>query len=135
MRTSDDLHRSASRWTLSLQLAAPSVVQQQSFRLAATRIQRHCELGQSNYVIEEVLEREVTVRNKHQSVGWCAAKQFFSEVVGDDDLWSIAKVTEFAMVESHRAKLRLVHRSDGNMRVTDVPVSYTHLTLPTKRIV
>ena len=98
MPTRDDLHRSASRWSLSLQLAAPSVVQQQSFRLAATRIQRHCELGQSNYVTEEVLEREVTVRNKHQSVGWCAAQQFFSEVVGDDDLWSIAKVTEFAMV-------------------------------------
>ena len=98
MPTRDDLHRSASRWSLSLQLASPSIAQQQCFHLAAARIQRHCELGQSNYVIEEVLEREVTVRCKHQSVNWCAAKQFFSEVVRDDVLWSIAKVTDVAMV-------------------------------------
>ena len=125
MPTRDDLHRSASRWSLSLQLASPSVVQKQSFHLAATRIQRHCELGQSNYVIEEVLEREVTVRNKHQSVGWRAAKQFFSEVVGDEDLWSIAKVTELTMVAIPPSEVATdaVAASEGNMRVTDASIS------------
>ena len=63
-----------------------------------------------------------------------ARKASFSAAAAELGM-SAAYVTKRIAVLEGLLGVRLFHRTTRQVRISDEPVSYTHLTLPTKRIV